>query len=594
MTLTVETSETAEQPVFTERVNARLAGAVGWLTVEHVAYGLILLTAVVMRLVGLNRLPLSPAEAEEALAVWRFWQPGRLVAAPGSPAYFSLTSLLSQVAGFSDFTMRLLPALSGIGLVALPWLLRDRVGRGGALVTAFLLAISPIHNLAGRAASGQSMAIFAGLLLFACWLRYQESGRSTWLYTMAAAVAFGLTSHAIFYSALLCLILAWVVQAVIGPPPFEDASRMRRPDLTEARRAVFIGLAVLLASGTLFLWNLGGFGAAARLLADWLALFVTPVDAHTWLSPIMALGRYELVALLMGGAAVMWATWNGRPLPTFLVYWVVAALILLLVQRGYMANLLVLTVPAYLLLGYFVNEMMDGDRIRTVGPVVGLILLGGGVFYFNLVRFARLAAFPESTTKTYHALLAVIGVVFIVTVLAFVWSWDRQVAQQSAVGGLLLLLVLYMWGTGWWVNQYAANDTRERWVTEAADDDLPYLIRTINQSAEQATNSTRDLKIISTIDSPLLGWYLRNFRNLELGGALPRTAGSQALITRLEDEPSLENDYIGVDYGYLRINTPHELEASRALQWWLFRDSMIPINKERLIFWLRADLVRID
>lgn len=594
MTTTVETPET-ERPEFTKILDARLSGATGWLTIEHVSFGLIILTAAVMRIVGLGQLPLSPAEAEEALVVWRFWQPGGLTAAPGSPAYFTLTGMLSQVTGFSDVSMRLVPSLFGIGLVVLPWFLRDRLGRGGALLGAFLLAISPVHNLAGRAAGGQSMAIFAGLLLFVSWLRYQEDGRSAWLSTLAAALAFGLTTHAIFYTVLLCLILAWIAQAIIGPPLFVDAENERRPlrqpERRERLRAGFIGLAVFLASGTLFLWNLGGFGAATRLLADWLTLFVTSADAQTWLSPVMALGRYELVALLMGGVAVIWATWNGRSLPTFLVYWVVGALIMLLLQRGAMANLLVLTVPAYLLVGRFVDDIMASDRSWAKWPVIGLILLAGGLFYFNLVRYARLAVFAESTTKTYHALLAIIGLVFIVTVLAFVWSWDRQVAKQGAVGGLLLVLVIYMWGTSWWVNQYAANDTRERWVTEAADNDLPYLIRTINQAAEQTTNSTQDLEIISTIDSPLLGWYLRDYKNLELGSALPRTASSQALITRIDEEPNLESNYTGIDYGYLRPDTPHELEANRALQWWLFHDSLLPINEERLIFWLRSDLV---
>jgi hypothetical protein len=63
------------------------------------------------------------------------------------------------------------------------------------------------------------------------------------------------------------------------------------------------------------------------------------------------------------------------------------------------------------------------------------------------------------------------------------------------------------------------------------------------------------------------------------------------LLTRLEDSPRLESGYIGTDFGHYRPDTIHELDAVQSLQWWLFHDSPLPVNEERLIFWLRADLV---
>ena len=111
-----------QQPV------ARWFGWLSRLTVADGLLGLVLVAAALLRLASLGHLPLSDAEATQALAVWQFWQPGTAVLSPGSPAYFSLTAWLTQLFGFGDNVMRIIPALFGVGLVYLPWLLRHEEG----------------------------------------------------------------------------------------------------------------------------------------------------------------------------------------------------------------------------------------------------------------------------------------------------------------------------------------------------------------------------------------------------------------------------------------------------------------------------------
>jgi hypothetical protein len=93
-----------------------------------------------------------------------------------------------------------------------------------------------------------------------------------------------------------------------------------------------------------------------------------------------------------------------------------------------------------------------------------------------------------------------------------------------------------------------------------------------------------------TIDSPSLRWYLRDFDNLVIDAALPRTISSESLITPMQSTPSLETGYVGADFGYYRPDTEHILSVPAALQWWFFHQSPVTINEERVIFWLRADL----
>ena len=59
------------------------------------------------------------------------------------PFLFEMNALVYFLLGATDATARVAPALFGTVLVGLPYFLRDRLGRTGAIVTAALLAISP-------------------------------------------------------------------------------------------------------------------------------------------------------------------------------------------------------------------------------------------------------------------------------------------------------------------------------------------------------------------------------------------------------------------------------------------------------------------
>jgi len=59
------------------------------------------------------------------------------------PFLFHANALVYFLFGVNDFTARIVPALFGVALVGLPYLLRKWLGRTGALITSALLLISP-------------------------------------------------------------------------------------------------------------------------------------------------------------------------------------------------------------------------------------------------------------------------------------------------------------------------------------------------------------------------------------------------------------------------------------------------------------------
>ena len=117
-------------------------------------------------------------------------------------------------------------ALHGAGkLVLLPWLLRQRMGPVGALITAVFLAVSPITTITARTAGGEAIAMFAIFLLLAAWVRWQDSRDGRWAITLAAALGLGVASAPLFYSGLAALGIAWFWQTTIGP-------RLNQPEET--------------------------------------------------------------------------------------------------------------------------------------------------------------------------------------------------------------------------------------------------------------------------------------------------------------------------------------------------------------------------
>jgi predicted membrane-bound mannosyltransferase len=572
----------------------RLARIVSSVTTEHVAYIGIAVLAAVLRFTDIGMAPLSPDEAEHALAVWEQWQPGSPAVVPGSPAYFTLSALLTQIAGFSDGVMRLVPSLFGFALVLTPWFVRHRTGRLGALLSTLLLALSPLQILTARTAGGTSIALFAGMMVFVAWLRFQESGHPHWLYALTGALALGLASAPLFFAILLTLLVAWLAQRVIGPALIHDDAGQRapiaRPTTVELRNALLIGLAVFLAIGTALLLAIRGLGAAADLLANWLSLFRFVSSAYVMTGPFAVLLRYEVGLVIFGVVAAIWAAIREKPFAIYLVYWALGALLLMLLQPGAMDNVLLLTVPGYLLVGRFANDIFSRTSASWWWAVGLAIVLAGAVVYLNLVRYARLAGLTGVPDPTYHLLIAVLALVTAVIVVLLVGSWDRAAATKGVLFGTLALLLVVSWGSAWWLSREAANDTRERLVSTGTDVDIRLVRDTVEELSWRASNSVNDVVLSSAVDSPALRWYLRDFDQATFATSLPSTAASPVLITPLDYDPAVAGNYIGTEYSYAHPETVHRLEKFDALRWWLFRQSPIPISEEYLVLWLRSDL----
>ena len=565
----------------------------GWLsrlTVADAMLGVILLAAAILRLANLGFLPLSDAEAVQGLAVWQFWQPETAVIAPSSPAFFSLTASLTQLFGFTDGVMRLVPALFGLGIIFLPWLLRHRLGTQGALVTAVLLTISPLNTIASRTAGGDSIAIFALLLLFIAFIRYQETAATRWLNTLFVALGLGFTSSALFYSGLITLLLAWLVHSRLGLSLFVAGWQVN-PTKTNWRKGTAVGVTIFLLLSSFFLLLPTGLGASARLVGDWAQQF----GGQLSVDPLLAFLRYEPALLVLGVFGLIWAIVQGQPLALFAVYWLSAGLIFSLLQPNFMANALLLTLPTALLSGILVNAAWR-RRWDWFSGISAAASLGGALVV--LVNFARLGRTAEINPQesTIYLIVILLTVLFVGLVLYFAASEEATAVSQGVLLGMLGFFVFYLWGTSWWMGQQAANDPRERWVETGTDLAIRELDDAVQILSRQFANSDTQLQIGTTLNMPALTWYLREHDQLQMLETLPLAPTQQVLITEFNPESRVATGYSGTDFVVRRNEPiPPEERPTTAVydtfRWWFFHDSTAVAPVERAIVWVRADLI---
>ncbi len=559
------------------------------LSVADGLYLLVVIAAAMIRLTSLGQIPLSPIEARESLSAWQFLQTGPNLITSASPAYLTLTSLLMSFLGVSDVTARLVPALFGLGLVMLPWLLRDRLGQIGALLTAALFAVSPLYSAISRTAGGDAIALFAVLLVAIAALRLRDGGSDNWSYALAGALGLGLASSPLIYSGLITLATAWFAQRLVSPEPGDNFQLER----TKTIKAAIFGGLVLITLSTRFFSHLPGFGSAAQMLGDWLAQFSWQGDLQTLLSPFLVLGRYEIVLLPLGIFAIIWTIWRNHPLGTLFTYWLLTGMILMLLQRGVLNNALLVPLAGYLLLGLASNHLLRRGSSRWTWAVTGMIVMLGAIVLVNVARFLRVSVEQQAANLWISMMALAAGVVLIY----YFWTEHEKAIMQGLWLGVMALLLLYQWGTAWNLTHVTANDPRESWVKQATDDEVGLLVSSLQELSHAATNSSGDIPIFSAVDSPVLRWYLRDFGLAQFGHTLPPGAQYEVIISPAAAiEPALGDDYLGGDFGLLLAETAEAPLSPTplldALRWGLFHESTRGVMEERVILWVRADLAQ--
>ena len=165
------------------------------------------------------------------------------------PFQIEMTAFILKVFGDTDFTARLGYTLFGTALVALPWFLRNHIGRQGAILAAAMLALSPVLLYFSRFGRNDIIMMFWAVALFTLMWRYLHDGRRLHLYLASAVLALMFASKETAY--LLVAIFGFI--AFVAAVPYVLPWLRRSESL--AREGTPVAVFLLLFTLTIPQWS---------------------------------------------------------------------------------------------------------------------------------------------------------------------------------------------------------------------------------------------------------------------------------------------------------------------------------------------------
>jgi len=562
-------------------------GVLERLTVAHLAYGLLVVVALVARSIGLGSRPLAPAEAEAALAAWQLSQGLGPAADAGTPLLLSLQTLLFFLAGGSDFLARLAPNLAAAALPLALWRWRTWVGHRPALLAALLLTFSPLVNAFARRADGTAFVLLGLTLALAGWGQVERRERAGWRWLLAG-VGLMLIAGAAAPAALLGLALVMGLSrrqasADVPPPTWGDA---------------LPGLVLVVVGGTVFLTRLSALGLMALNWSEWLQAFVWQPQA--WLWGLVRLLGDEPLLVLLGTAATLWLWRWPQPTPARRLGQAGLVLLFVAVLQGPSAAgtravaTVLLAVPAALALARFwrrrrhltVHAAWPAEwpvfvAVLSILLIVAALALFG--YTFTLLRVQLLL----------FALTLLVAVLF-VGLFTYLAGWRPALLLGGAVG--LVFLGAYNLAATWGLAfdatppRYAALYAVE---TRPAVRDLAVTVGDLGRRRHGERWSLPVTLVSGSASDATLQWYLRRAPSLRVVPAVGGAEAGPLVVAPATAEPALSAAYAGQRFGVFTSWQPQRGTSQQQLAWMLYRVAPWDLPTADVVLWADINLLTL-
>src|SRR6185437_10044194 len=149
----------------------------------------------------------------------------------------------------NDATARILPALFGVGIVALPLGLQRKLGRVGALVAALLLAVSPAFVYFSRFLREDIYFNFFMFAMVVCAVQYAHKRTIRWIVGLALAAVFAYATFEGIYLTLV-IFLSFLALLVLWELAYSLARKLPK-ELTRGERHFFSRAGLFLLAGAI-------------------------------------------------------------------------------------------------------------------------------------------------------------------------------------------------------------------------------------------------------------------------------------------------------------------------------------------------------
>jgi uncharacterized protein (TIGR03663 family) len=606
-------------------VAERPHASVSWLTVERVGYVVAGLLAAALRFAGLGLRPLNEAEAVQALAALRFVD-GSFQAAPSGtvPGLFTGSVMAFTLTGSGDAIARWLPALAGVILVLLPYGLRHRLGRGGALVASFLLAVAPSAVFFSRNLDGAILVAACGLAMVVGLINFVDSRRPGGLYLAAAALGLGLTFGPGIYTILLILLafvlLLYLQDLLRKPGPGWSAlqvawAALRGENGLWAKAGAVLAAAFGLAAMT-FALHPSGVGHAADLVGDWARSFLPEPGGQPLIYPLLLLLRYELLIVVLGLVEIgRWVASKrseqqepaegslSLPHTAFLIFWALAAFVVILVSGHRPAgNVLLVIVPLALLAGQGVERAWRWVRCAHVWREAVWIALAA--FALGIYLYLQIVAYVQSSggatvsvagitllASSSYLILASVGLLLLIVLGVAAWIWRGPHLLLSG-GWLVVLLLLGLWGfKAMWGPSFAhANDARELMILRTSSPEVRLFADRLGAlSLEEAGDATTLPITVDATTGPVVAWYLREFQQQSVVEELYAQPGTVVAVSLAAQDLPIGETFRGQGFALREEWLPWGLGAKDMIRWLLFTETSLPTVEQEVVLWVMGE-----
>jgi hypothetical protein len=562
-------------------------------TLEHALYALALAIALGLRFFHLDALPLSDFEADFALRSLGIVD-GVKAALGSNPGYIHLTAILFFIFGASDFWARFMPALAGAGLVLVPWFVRGRFGRIPALVLAFGLALDPGLNALSRLAGGPMLAIAFLALTLVLWL----DGRRA---VAGLFAGLGLLSGPSIWVGIFGLLLAWAVTRLL---PLRFRGEAAAGDLDpgagkagslsqELKQALVWGTATLLLVGSLLVISPLGLVAFVNsflvFLSGWWKISGIPLGRV-----FLTLPAYELLPLVFGCIALVRGFIKRDVVSIRLSLWTLAALLLVLVSVGrQVADLGWALLPLWALASVELSRYFDFSNANRW--VVGGVIL----FLFTMLTLAwltlgKIILLDPVSMEARLQWVFIGGILLVIAVSIILVGSGWTVAEARLGGGWGVLIPLALFTLAMTTGAAGVRDPRtfELWNPEPRLGRADLVLKVANEISFLNTGFYAELPLtILGVDSPALRWLFQDWV-VEETDILDPVETPELVITPLLTDLTLTADYRGEPLVWREAGDWYNLSFANWLNWFVYRQ--MPVQREDIIFWVRADLMLDD
>jgi hypothetical protein len=539
--------------------------------------------ALAFRFIHLERPALTDMEARFALEA-------QAVAEGETPifsehiGYVGLTSLSFFIFQAGNFWARLWPALIGSLIVFMPYLFIRWIGRLGAIMLAFILAISPEMVGLSRMIGSPMMALI--FLLAAIGFLYHRKP-----VLLGIAAAMGLMSGPGFWLGGLIFVLSSLIryQNIMNSDIFslnliEDKRRFG------LHTGIAFGIIILLI-GTCFLLAPAGLTGVFSGLVQWFQGFGQGYAKPYGLFPITLI-TYMAPALFFG----LWGGIRGVVFRSakdiFLLTWFLLGLALILVLPGSQpADLIWVSLPLWTLSARFFADVWQtlhfSKKVVVFTAILTIITMA-----FLALSFRSLVNFSPQDSNWLNAFIAVsAGIALIAAVLLLVrFGWSHEVALSGFMLGLILVMSALLISVSVNSTGINPNPNYTLWYPEQAYHTSEFLQVTLERVIDWNASSGIPVEIaVVDTDTPALRWALRDHSPVNFVPFLPPQSQVGIIISDNQTIPEIANSYRGQDLVTSRVVPWHELAPQQYLRWWITGE--VPTLANENIIWVRTNLM---